>query len=281
MPTNKITVTYAINNVFLQVWSRQKDGLASLRNANVFKNYYGEINLMNDITTDTVREFKFFMKDRLNYSMGTINRKLASLSKLITYVRGCRAFVFTWGQPIIEYERTNNRRKFIFSTDMEEKLISKSNELGHTNKTSLWIFLIDMGCRLSEALKLTWEDIDFKYKFVKFKNTKNGEDRDVPMFERVEQILKDRREDGHKSPFSFSISSVEWTWRKIRRELGMDKEKDFVIHALRHTCITRLLKRRIGIETVQLVVGHSDIRMTQAYNHPDKFDIRDTLKPTV
>jgi len=233
---------------------------------------------MDDISTDTVREFKFFMKNKLHYSLGTINRKLASLSKLITYVRGCKGFVFRWGQPIIEYERTNNRRKFIFSNEMEEKLISKSNELGHADKTCLWIFLIDMGCRLSEALKLTWEDIDFKYKFAKFRNTKNGEDRDVPMFERVDKILTDRREDGHNSPFPFSISSVEWTWRKIRRELSMNNEKDFVIHALRHTCITRLLKRKIGIETVQLVVGHSDIRMTQAYNHPDKFDIRDTLR---
>ena len=277
MPTNMITVADAITKVNTMMWCTQKDGYASWRNANVFKDYYGDGNFMNDVSTDTVREFKFFMRTKLNYSLGTINRKLASVSKLVTYVKGCRAFIFNWGQPVIEYERTNNRRKFTFSTEMEELLIKKSNELGHAEKTCLWIFLIDRGCRLSEALKLTWADVDFKYKFVKFLNTKNGEDRDVPMFERVETILNNRREEGHKSPFPFSISSVEWTWRKVRRELGMDNEKDFVIHALRHTCITRLLKRKIGIETVQLVVGHSDIRMTQAYNHPDKFDIRDTL----
>ena len=189
MPTNMITVADAIDKVNTMMWCTQKDGYASLRNANVFKDYYGDGNFMNDVSTDTVREFKFFMRTKLNYSLGTINRKLASVSKLVTYVKGCKAFVFNWGQPIIEYERTNNRRKFTFSTEMEELLIKKSNELGHAEKTCLWIFLIDIGCRLSEALKLTWADVDFKYKFVKFLNTKNGEDRDVPMFERVETIL--------------------------------------------------------------------------------------------
>lgn len=277
MPTNMIKVADAIEKVNTMEWSTQKDGYNSLRNANVFKDYYGAANFMNDVSTDTIREYKYFMLNTLKYSRGTLNRKLASVSKLVTYVKGCRAFVFNWGQPIIEYERTNNRRKFTLSTEVEEKLIRKSNELGYAEKTCLWIFLIDIGCRLSEALKLKWEHIDFQNDFVKFVNTKNGEDRDVPMFKRVRDILEQRRERGLKSPFGFSISSVEWTWRKVRRELGMDNEKDFVIHSLRHTCITRLLKRKIGIETVQLVVGHSDIRMTQAYNHPDKFDIRNTL----
>lgn len=277
MPTNMIKVADAIEKVNTMEWSTQKDGYNSLRNANVFKDYYGATNFMNDVSTDTIREYKYFMLNKLKYSRGTLNRKLASVSKLVTYVKGCRAFVFNWGQPIIEYERTNNRRKFTLSTEVEEKLIRKSNELGYAEKTCLWIFLIDIGCRLSEALKLKWEHIDFQNDFVKFVNTKNGEDRDVPMFKRVRDILEQRRERGLKSPFGFSISSVEWTWRKVRRELGMDNEKDFVIHSLRHTCITRLLKRKIGIETVQLVVGHSDIRMTQAYNHPDKFDIRNTL----
>lgn len=277
MPTNMITVEDAINKVNIMEWSTQKDGYNSLRNAKVFQNYYGSANYMNDVSTDTVREYKYFMLNTLKYSRGTLNRKLASVSKLVTYVKGCRAFAFNWGQPIIEYERTNNRRKFTVSTELEEKLIRKSDELGYAEKTCLWIFLIDIGCRLSEALKLTWAEVDFDNGFVKFLNTKNGEDRDVPMFTRVRDILKQRRERGLKSPFDFSISSVEWTWRKVRRELKMDNEKDFVIHSLRHTCITRLLKRKIGIETVQLVVGHQDIRQTQAYNHPDKFDIKNTL----
>ena len=57
----------------------------------------------------------------------------------------------------------------------------------------------------------------------------------------------------------------------------MEHEKDFVMHSLRHTCITRLLKKKIGIEVVQKIVGHKDIRMTQRYNHPTKDDLKEAV----
>ena len=58
----------------------------------------------------------------------------------------------------------------------------------------------------------------------------------------------------------------------------MSNEKDFVIHSLRHTCITRLIKNGVGIEVAQLVAGHEDIRMTQKYNHPTKEELRKAIK---
>ena len=62
-----------------------------------------------------------------------------------------------------------------------------------------------------------------------------------------------------------------------KKKLGMEHEKDFVMHSLRHTCITRLLNKKIGIEVVQKIVGHKDIRMTQRYNHPTKDNLRDAV----
>ena len=57
----------------------------------------------------------------------------------------------------------------------------------------------------------------------------------------------------------------------------MEQEKEFVIHSLRHTCITRLLKRKVAIEVVQRIVGHKDIRMTNRYNHPTQDDLYDAV----
>jgi len=274
---NNITVKSAIDKVNIMMWDGQKDGHNSLRNAKVFSKWHGSPKFMNDVSTETVREYKFYQKNKLEYKPGTINRKLAALSKLVTYVSGCKGFTFNWGRPIIEYDRTNNRRKFTVSIDVEDKLINKTIELGYKDKADLWIFLIDVGCRVGESLKLRWEQIDLENGFVKFFDTKNGEDREIPFLGRVKSMLEKRKKDGNLRPFPFSISSVEWTWRKVRKELNMTNEKDFVIHSLRHTCITRLLKRGIGIEVVQLVVGHHDIRQTQGYNHPSKEDLRDAI----
>ena len=79
-------------------------------------------------------------------------------------------------------------------------------------------------------------------------------------------------------PFPQNINAVEHSWRMVRKKLGLAHEKDFVMHSLRHTCITRLLKKGIGIEVVSKIVGHKEIRMTQRYNHPSKDDLKDKLK---
>ena len=168
---NNITVKSAIDKVNIMMWDGQKDGHNSLRNAKVFSKWHGSPKFMNDVSTETVREYKFYQKNKLEYKPGTINRKLAALSKLVTYVSGCKGFTFNWGRPIIEYDRTNNRRKFTVSIDVEDKLINKTIELGYKDKADLWIFLIDVGCRVGESLKLRWEQIDLENGFVKFFDT--------------------------------------------------------------------------------------------------------------
>ena len=58
MVINKITILDAVNKVNTMEWTNQKDGYNSLRNANVFKDYYGSTNFINDVSTETIREYK-------------------------------------------------------------------------------------------------------------------------------------------------------------------------------------------------------------------------------
>jgi integrase len=256
-------------------WKVQKDGKQSYFNANVFSNYYGQYGLMNDISTDNIRRYKSHMRIDLKYARGTINRKLASISKLITYCRGVKGFKFVWGAPLVEYEKENNQRKYIFTNDTLEKLYSTSSVCGYHHIVDLWKVLVENGCRLSEMLNLTWNDIEKGFMVVK--DTKNGEDRVIPIFDNTQSIFDRLKSQGLSKPFPYKLDQVEYMWRRIRKAMGMQKEKDFVIHALRHTCITNLLNKQVRIEIVQRIVGHRDIRMTQRYNHPTRFDIRDAL----
>ena len=230
---------------------------------------------MNDLATENVREFKHHCRTVLSYKHGTINRKLAALSKLCTYSRGVKGFQFTWGLPLIEYETENNKREFVVSKELESKLLMTARLNYRDDEADLWECLIFTGCRVSELLNLTWDKI--KDGFLHLVDTKTGDDRFVPIFDEVEKILAKRKKMGLEKPFPLSIHAVEHAWRMVRKKLGMEHEKDFVMHSLRHTCITRLLKRKIGIEVVQKIVGHKDIRMTQRYNHPTKDDLKDAV----
>ena len=273
----KITVKEAISKVSTQEWLNQKNGTNSIKNAEKFGLFYGFNNLINDLATENVRDFKHHCKTVLSYKHGTINRKLAALSKLCTYARGVKGFQFTWGLPLIEYETENNQREFVVSKELENKLLKTARLTYRDDEADLWECLIFTGCRVSELLNLTWDKIEDG--FLHLVDTKTGDDRFVPIVdEEVERILTKRKLMGLEKPFPLSIHAVEHAWKMVRKKLGMQYEKDFVMHSLRHTCITRLLKRKIGIEVVQKIVGHKDIRMTQRYNHPTKNDLRNALK---
>ena len=275
MLNTRITVRQAIVKVSTMEWLNQKNGALSIKNAERFALFYGFDNFMNDVATENVREFKHHCKTILSYKHGTINRKLAALSKLCTYARGVKGFQFTWGLPLIEYETENNRREFVLSKELEDKLLMTARLNYRDDEADLWECLILTGCRVSELLNLTWDNI--KDGFIHCVDTKNDDDRYVPIFDGVEKILSKRKKMGLEKPFPLSIHAVEHAWRMIRKKLGMQHESDFVMHSLRHTCITRLLKKKIGIEVVQKIVGHKDIRLTQRYNHPTKDDLKNAV----
>ena len=84
MLNTRITVRQAIVKVSTMEWLNQKNGALSIKNAERFALFYGFDNFMNDVATENVREFKHHCKTILSYKHGTINRKLAALSKLCT-----------------------------------------------------------------------------------------------------------------------------------------------------------------------------------------------------
>ncbi|MFL6212935.1 MAG: tyrosine-type recombinase/integrase [Blastocatellia bacterium] len=52
----------------------------------------------------------------------------------------------------------------------------------------------------------------------------------------------------------------------MRRLLGLPK--DFVIHSLRHTMLTRLGEAGVDAFTIMKIAGHSSIAVSQHYVHP-------------
>ena len=125
------------------------------------------------------------------------------------------------------------------------------------------------GLRLNEALNITPNDIVFPERPVSVIG-KGNKQRYVPVDHATLQFLRcylnDRGLDLNEKIFTV-------TSRTIQNRVAAYAEKAGIIripvtpHTLRHTACSLMLYRKIPVEIVQKVMGHSDISTTMIYFH--------------
>jgi integrase len=72
-----------------------------------------------------------------------------------------------------------------------------------------------------------------------------------------------------------TVHYVDRQWDRLRSHLNLDHDKQFVVHALRHTCASRLIQRGVPLAVVQKWMGHKAIQTTLRYAHlaPDSLRV--------
>lgn len=138
----------------------------------------------------------------------------------------------------------------------------------------LFEFYIYSGCRRSEALSLTWDDIDFAGKKIIIPGTKTeASDRVLPMSKPLLEIMKKLSYSATTNKvFNYSPDYVSKQFKKY-----CPKHK---LHDLRHTFATICLESGVSIRVVQKWLGHTSIDTTaRIYTHViDEFQRREADK---
>jgi len=72
--------------------------------------------------------------------------------------------------------------------------------------------------------------------------------------------------EGKTEGAAFLSTSLDGQHSRVRTALGLPK--DFVLHSLRHTFLTRLGEAGVDSFTIMRIAGHSTITVSQKYVHP-------------
>ena len=211
------------------------------------------------------------LRERGN-SNATINRKMAALSKLLRKANKM-GDIYSLPEFVRQKERVGRIR---FLEQEEEKRLFSAIKVRCEDSYRLAVFLVDTGCRLGEAIGLTWNDAQDQR--VTFWLTKSNRSRTVPLTRRARKSTAIERQR-LKGPFSM-LNQVRFRqiWNDAKLEVGLGTDDQVVPHILRHTCASRLVRGGIDIRRVQMWLGHQTLQMTMRYAHLATHDLDSCVK---
>lgn len=220
------------------------------------------------------KEIENFRTARLaaGVAKGTINRQRSCLSKMFNCA-------IDWGyyggenpvRRVKAYQESPGRVRWL-TADEADKLVEKATAY----LRPIVVTALHTGGRLTEVLRLKWEDIDLERGVLYFDqtNTKSGKQREIPIDAELAAVLRERKRvrsiAGDAREFLFTwrgkaVSRLTTAFEKARKraELG----PDVTFHVLRHSFASWYMINGGDLYRLQKYLGHSEITLTQRYAH--------------
>jgi integrase len=194
-------------------------------------------------------------------SNSTFNKDLSFLSQVI------ETAIHDWeiGFPsnpckTVKRKADPKPRSRIFKGDEEHRLLEACVLVNKHGKSNPYLkpmvqFTIETAVRKGELFKIKYNDIDFDNCLLHLYETKNSEDRVIPLSKKAIMILKSmpRRFDGRVFPLTRDTLKSWWKTAKKKAKI-----KDFRWHDLRRVACSRLFEKGFGVEQIQAISGHKD-----------------------
>lgn len=197
-------------------------------------------------------------------------------------------FFFTQhvGKKIIDEIKIPKKAKKLPSvlTVNELKDIFKQTKVGRNRL--LLQFIYSTGVRVSEAVNMRVEELDFDNATANVKSGKGNKDRVVVLSQKwITFIKKYLNRKKVQSPFLFSkkngkqlsTDTVERIIREAAASAGITKR--VTPHVLRHSFATHLLESGENIRKIQILLGHANLSTTSIYTHVSKEELRKVQSP--
>jgi site-specific recombinase XerD len=194
-----------------------------------------------------------------------------------------------WTVDDTPYPKRPDKLPVVLSQDEVARLIDAALNPLHR---AVLMMLYATGLRRAELTRLKVSDIDTQRMVIHVLGGKGRKDRDVMLSPRLLEELRQYWRGLKHKPRSWLFPAGRWHSRTERpmsdkvvwhacqqaaRRASMDKPVH--PHTLRHSFATHLLEAGVDLRTIQLLMGHSDLKATTVYLHLSHRHLQATASP--
>jgi len=195
----------------------------------------------------------------------------------------------------VKIPKNDNRRQRYLTHAEADALLSGIKAIS-PDVHDMALLSLNCGLRAGEVFSLTWQDIDQDKGTIFVRDPKNKHNRFAYTTEAVKTMLSERVQ-GKRSDYIFSrrlakddpketkrqVDRISKTFNRVVVTLNLNKDvtdarQKVVFHSLRHTYASWLVEGGVSLYTVQKLLGHERIDMTERYSHLSPDNLQGAVK---
>jgi site-specific recombinase XerD len=230
-----------------------------------------------------IRKYQAELFEKRQLSPGSITQRLAALR--FFYIKTLKK---NWSIAETPYPKRTHRLPTVLSQQEVVRLIQAA---GTAFGRTLLMTLYATGLRSSELTRLKVRDVDSQRMVIHVQGGKGRQDRDVMLSPKLLDELRQhwhrlRRKprawlfpanQDHAGDQPIDPKTVWHACHQAARRAGITKRVH--PHTLRHCFATHLLEAGADLRTIQILLGHHDLKETTVYLHLSERHLKATASP--
>lgn len=200
-------------------------------------------------------------------SPNTVRLEMALLSNLFNIAR------MEWGacklNPVdgVRKPKASGGRTRRLKKTEENKISRYFLSKGNVEADCIFKLALETAMRQGEILSLTKDCVVLTRKVIVLNDTKNGDQRTIPLTDVAMSLIKPFMTTSGNQVFSYTSNGFKSAWRLAMIDLGI---VDLHFHDLRHEAISRLVEMgTLNLIEIASISGHRSMSMLKRYSHID------------
>lgn len=196
-------------------------------------------------------------------SGATSNRYVAALSAVLQSARRSWGWIDFNAAREIRRERESAGRVRYLSDEERSALLAACAASRNPRLAQLVTVALYTGARQGELLNLRWEDVDLERRVATLWETKNSENRTIPLPGPAVRALLDLGADREGLVFGLRVFPRQ-AWYFALDRAGL---QSFRFHDLRHSAASMLAQSGASLLDIATILGHKTMAMVKRYSH--------------